>query len=275
MRPAAFASLEEFALYLQERFGEGDLAAALDAASRAEELFPGDAEALHLAGLARERCFLELQARGEGGYLELYRQAEHCYRRAIELDPGEWAMHAERLYGCLFVLGSQSGLAELLREAREIAGNLASEAGELGSRFRNEVPIVSSAIARVTQDAGDWHAAAHEFDAAPAPEGDREACFYHQYRGIALREIAQRQPSDESFRRAIASLEKASLLQDSRGLCYMLADCLVQLADPTGNEVAAMNRLVGELRDSGATDPLVDSLVKRWELRKKLLGHAE
>ena len=272
MGRADFQTPEELVKYVEHLLEQGGIDDALEAVENVDERFPDNALAQHVAGLVHERSYIELNARGESPELGLYERAEHHYRRALALDEQDELLHLERLYACLFVLGTQRNDADRLREAQQTALRLLNtEDGEVEAIYSRESAIVTAALARATREQDEWDRAEQLFDEAVDPVSGREVFFFYYYRGLTTREIAQRGQDQERFRKAAHYFNKAASQGSSRAIEFLMADCLVQIEEPAKEEQRAAERLVASLMDVNPKDPLIESLHKRWEIRKKLL----
>lgn len=267
-----FATAEELVAYVEGCLGEGDHDAAQKAVSLVGEQHPDSPLAQHLAGLVWERAYLDQNAAGQKPPLELYRKAEHHYRRACELDPDTPGMHMVRLQTCLFVLGTQWRDVERLREATGLALQIRDfMEGTESAFFGRQAAVCAGALANITHEQEDYDRAEEYFDDAEMPQDDREDYFFHHFRGMLKRMIGQREQDPARLRQAIESFVRARATTGSvRGMEYLLADCLVQLDDPDAEEVRLMDETVRGL--TGVDDRLVASLRERWRLRHKLLG---
>lgn len=266
-----FESSEDLARKVQELLDARDFDGALALVKSVDDDFPDDPLAHHLAGLVWERTYIEGSAEGAPPPLTHYEKAEHHYRRAMKLDAANSALHAERLYACLFILGTQFGSLARLQEALGLADTMSAELGPEGNNaYEREAVIVASAIARHTQKGEDWEEASRRFDLVAPPEGGgREAYFFHHYRGLVKRELARSQDRQDFLLEAIESLRAALELHPSRGIEYLLADCLAQLQKPSRRDVLEMMELAAKLEAGSPADVLVRGLAERCRLRAR------
>lgn len=261
---------DEFVVAMQRRLEDRDFEAAKDLARRAAEWFPDHPAAQHAAGLAWERAAVERAALGHGPAIDHYRAALGHYRRAADCEGGDPRLHLERVYACLFVLGSAERSRSLLDEAHALAERLADTPdAEERARYLREVAILRTAIARESGEPADWRLAAGLFAQAEEPDPGPEAYFYFFYRGMAERQAGQEAGDEEQLRSAARCLVRALESHATRGVQYLAADCLLQLGDPTGAEITLTRALVDGLQASSPTDPLVEGLARRWELRRR------
>ncbi|MCB2157030.1 hypothetical protein KQI84_19295 [bacterium] len=267
-----FQTPEELVKFIETRLERGELDAAIESVADVDSRFPDSALAHHVAGLVHERAYIEWNARGETPELSLYEEAERQYRIALELEEHDEFLHLERLYACLFVLGTQHNDADRLREAQAAALRLLdTEDREIEAIYSRESAIVTAALARTANDPAEWDRAEQLFNEAIEPVSGREVFFFYYYRGLTTRELAQREQDQERFRKAAGYFRQAGAQGTNRALEFLMADCLVQLEEPTKEEQQGAENLVGVLMDINPADPLIESLHKRWEIRKKLL----
>jgi tetratricopeptide (TPR) repeat protein len=264
-----FESTEALVQAVQGYLNQQQLAEAQEAIACVDEDFADDPLALHLAGLVWERTYLEMAARGERPGLELYERAESYYRRAMAADPDNAEIHCERLFACLFVLGTQRNDPNRMQEGLELAMSLAqqSEDPELSAIFDREAAILATGLARLSQEPADWDLANALFDKAVEPAAEREIYFFHLYRGMVKREAAQRTGDGEALNQAIASFRRSWGIESTRGLQYLLADALLQLDDPGPSDLRDAGELVTALTRDAEDDVLVQALKRRYELR--------
>lgn len=274
MEASDFQQPEQFVAAVKACLDERRFDEAIRLAGLVDDVFPRNPLAQHAAGLAYEQTFLEERATGSVPSLDYYARAEHHYRQALGHAAPELAdEHAERLYSCLFVLGSQLGDKDRLEEARRMASAFAQNApGEaLRNRYKRELAVVWTGIARITQDLADWERAEAEWEQAPEGTTDQDVFFGNYYRGLAKRAIGQADGNQDLLSKAAACFREALDLDYSRGLEYLLADCLLQLHDPSFAEVLEMKELVPRLVESNPGDRLLQSLGRRWEKRREIL----
>lgn len=266
--PRRFATSQELLNEVQRLVAANDLDEAVAAVAHVEEDFCDDALARHLAGLVWERVFLEAQARGEAGSLELYENAERHYRAAMHCDPDQSDAHAERLFACLFVLGTQRADRERLLEGVELGLRLRDGAeGETRTILQRETAVIASARARLTDDPADWQLAEALFDDAEEPLISREQFFFYFYRGLVKRALAAREPDTPRLFQALASFRAAGSVAQSRLVDFHLADCLLQLESPNDSERADLQRAVADLTRATPDSPDVSVLKRRYEAR--------
>ncbi|MEQ8819105.1 MAG: hypothetical protein RLY93_02595 [Sumerlaeia bacterium] len=272
---AEFPSPEAAVDVMGRLLDEGKAQEALAFVDPIAAQFPDSPVAQHLCGLVCERTYIELTALGKAADFNLYRQAEHFYRRAaaLETDEGAQNVHRERLYAAVFVIGTQQSDPERLREAYDLALELAdtSEEVTIREKYGREAAIVATAMARVSRQDADWRRAERLFSESKAPFDERETYFFHYYQGLVARELGQRLEDEARLASAADRFRRASSIQTSRGVDYLLADCLIQLSSPNPEDLSDMDRIVAELMAANPDDPLVASLKKRYELRKRLL----
>ncbi len=272
MADTPFSSAEELAHYVQTMLGMREFDKAISAIQNVDSEFPDDPIVQHLAGLVWERTYLERNAEDKAPGLDLYESAERHYRRALELDPDQRPLHGERLFTCLFVLGTQNNDQPRLEEALALALELAqNDDPTLAETYKREAAIVLTAIARISQDPKDWDRANEQFDSIAEPESDREAYFFLFYRGMVKRAVAHRLADQQAFADAVSSLGKARRVQSNRGLDYLLADCLVEIKNPSQHQIDLLQECLGELQSGNPDDKFVETLLKRWQLRQQLL----
>ncbi|MBX3730660.1 MAG: hypothetical protein KF858_15900 [Candidatus Sumerlaeia bacterium] len=279
MTASDFATPEELLAFVQERLHDRDLDAAGRAVADVPTCFPDSPLANHIEGFVWEQTYLEQRALGEPASLELYERAEAGYRRALACAGDDTReTHLERLFACLFVLGTQyedrARLDEALRVASERA---ASTDGAVREGCQRDCATVATAIARKSQDLADWDRARASFAATREPAEAREALFYHYYRGLTSRALGQAHADQATLREAVGAFQAARAHGSVPGLDYLLADCLLQLQEPTAAEVLEMKSLVPELVASRPGDKLLGILAQRWHARQELLkgeGHA-
>lgn len=246
---------------------------ALEVVSIVEEKFMEDPIALHLAGVVWERAFLEFNAMGKAPSLVYYEKAAQYFERALKLDPEKFPFHAERLYTCLFVLGTQKNDLNRLKQSEKLAEQLSqSEDEPIADNYRQELAIIKSGIARITQEIPDWEAADEAFEALECPESGREKYFFCYYKGIVKRSLADYHQDHHFLLEAIAAFRVALAELRIRSVLYLLADCLVQLERPDEIDLSEMREYIGELLRKSPEDPFVKTLQQRWQIRLKLLG---
>lgn len=285
MKASDFGSVEELVGAVEACVDAEDFDGALRCISGVEETFPDDALAHHAAGLVHERRFFLRKARGGHPTLEWCERAAECYRRARRLDPSA-ALHAERLYAVLFVLGTQTqgakGLPYLL-EAHDLAVCLVEEAESASTRnqWRIEVAVVSTAIARLGEDREPWVTADRLFEACEEPEGGREAFFFHFYRGLARRNVLSFEAGKKGsgidparVRVAVRSLSFAIEEAKSTALAFLLADSLLMLDDLDESERARLEELMEYIEREASNDALIRTIKKRYQARRQLLDGA-
>lgn len=268
--PRRFATSEELLAEVQRLVAANDLDEAMAAVAGVEDQFPDDPLARHLAGLVWERVFLEAQARGEAGSLDLYENAERHYRAAMGWDGDNSEAHAERLFACLFVLGTQRADRERLLEGLELGLRLRDGAeGETQAILQRETAVIASARARLTDDPADWQLADTLFGQAEEPLITREQFFFYFYRGLVKRALAADDAAnrDANLAAAIASLRAAGSVAQSRLVDYHLADCLLQVDSLNDSERADLARAVADLTRATPDSPDVAALKRRYEAR--------
>lgn len=268
--PRRFATSEELLAEVQRLVAANELDEALAAVAHVEEDFCDDPLARHLAGLVWERVFLEAQARGEVGSLDLYENAEHHYRAALRCDPDNSETHAERLFACLFVLGTQRGDRERLLEGLELGLRLRDGAeGDTRAILQRETAVIASAHARLTDEPADWQLADTLFGDCEEPPLTREQFFFHFYRGLVKRALAGLEPTHraEQLALAVASFRAAGSVARSRLVDYHLADTLLLAEDLNDSERADLARAVADLTRTAPESPDVTGLQRRYEAR--------
>ncbi|MDK2970300.1 MAG: hypothetical protein PWP23_55 [Candidatus Sumerlaeota bacterium] len=274
MKTSDFKTPEELLGFVQVCLEERNLEAAAQAVGDVRTQFAASALALHIAGFVWEQTFLEKRALGEEPGLELYERAESLYREALEHCREDTIdVHLERLFACLFVLGTQREDVGRLREALAVAERRAArETCEGLAACRRDQATVATAIARATQDPDDWEKAHQCFERAEEPPEGRDALFFHYYRGITRKALGERANDQALLEDAVRSFQAARRHGSVRGLDYLLADCLVQLQNPAAADVLEMKALLPlVLENANPADPLVRSLAARWEVRKRIL----
>lgn len=246
---------------------------ALEVVSLVEEKFMNDPIALHLAGVVWERAFLEFNAMGKSPSLVYYEKAAQYFERALKLDPEKFPFHAERLYTCLFVLGTQKNDLVRLKQSETLAEKLSESADELlAENYRHELAIIKSGIARITQEIPDWEGADRAFESLECPETGREKYFFCYYKGIVKRSLAEFHQDQQFLLEAIASFRVALAELRLRSVMYLLADCLVQLEKPDSIDLSEMKEYIPELVKKSPDDAVIKTLQDRWRVRLKLLG---
>lgn len=245
---------------------------AVAAVSIVEEKFPDSAVALHLAGVVFERAYLELNAEGQSPSLVYYEKAEQYFRKALELDPEHMLMHSERLYTCLFVVGTQKGDLAKLQESYEIANVLSQSDEELiAENYKHEKAIIRSGIARITGDVKDWLKAEEEFEELECPNSGREKYFFCYYKGMVKRTLSDLHEDQGLLIEAIHAFRGAMAESRIRTVEYLLADCLIQLEQPDPVDQSEMKEYVLSLTNRFPNDPLITKLFERWQVRLRLL----
>ena len=271
--PQAISSPLELSQITQQLLENRELEKALKVVGIVDEKFPREPIALHLAGIVWERAFLEYAALGKNPSLIYYEKAAQYFERALQLDAEQFALHAERLYTCLFVLGTQKSDLNRLRRSEQLALELVQTTDELlAENYRQELAIIKSGIARITQELPDWEHAGEAFDAIECPESGREKYFHCYYKGIVKRSLAEFHQDQQYLLEAIAAFRSALGEARLRSVLYLLADCLVQLEKPDAIDRSEMREYIPELVRNSPQDTLVQSLEARWHLRLKLLG---
>jgi tetratricopeptide (TPR) repeat protein len=279
MTASDFATPEELLAFVQERLRDRDLDAAARAVADVPTCFPESPLAHHIEGFVWEQMYLERRALGEPASLDLYEGAEKAYRRALACAGADTReTHLERLFACLFVLGTQLEDSDRLDEALRVARERADAAeGAVREACLRDCATVATAIARKSQDLADWERARTLFEATDEPTEAREALFYQYYRGLTARALGQANADQQTLRQAVGAFRAARAHGSVPGLDYLLADCLLQLQEPTAAEVLEMKALVPELVASRPGDRLLAILGQRWRARQELLegeGHA-
>lgn len=273
--PDASTSSELVAV-VQQLLNERRFDDAIACIDLVDEGFADDPVAQHLAGLVWERTWMERTAEGLRPPLDHYAFAAERYRRAAELDAPNRALHVERLFACVFVLGTQRNDPEMLREALGLADELAAEAeGDARQAILREAAVAATGLARATRSAEDWTEAERRHDAVEQPPPGRETFFFHYYRGMAKREAAALRTDEFALREAVAAFRRAREVDTNPALEYLLADCLVQLQEPSEAELDEARDLVAGLASRNAGDKLVRGLSERLALRAKLMGRPE
>ena len=266
--PRRFATSQELLAEVQRLVAANDLDEALAAVAYVEEDFCDDPRARHLAGLVWERVFLEAQARGEVGSLDLYENAERHYRAAMHCDPDQSDAHAERLFACLFVLGTQRADRDRLLEGLELGLRLRDGAeGETRLIIQRETAVIASARARLTDDPADWQLAETLFDDSDEPLITREQFFFYFYRGLVKRALASSDPTRPRLFEAVASFRAAGSVARSRLVDFHLADCLLQNDSLNDSERADLDRAVADLTRATPDSPDVAAVRRRYEAR--------
>lgn len=256
---------------------DGAMAEAVDLADEAAAEHPASAIVQHAAGLAHERRFLERQASGEPADLRDIEDAAEAYRRAADAEP-EAFEHQERLFACLFILATQREDLALLGEVEDLADTLQNSDAPEARRdaFSREAAIAGAARARITQQEADWKRAEHLFLLAADPPDGREAFFFHYYEGIVLHRLGTMLADPGRLRRAARAFHFTVLDQPRPALKFLLADCLLQLPDPSDAEKDAAKALAQDLGVDQAApgdppaDPLLASLAERWSVYRKI-----
>ncbi|MGF1572431.1 MAG: tetratricopeptide repeat protein [Sumerlaeia bacterium] len=250
-----------------------ELDLAIEVVSIVEEKFMDDPIALHLAGVVWERAFLEFNAMGKSPSLVYYEKAAQYFERALKLDPEKFPFHAERLYTCLFVLGTQKNDLNRLKQSQALAEKLSDSADELlAANYQHELAIIKSGIARITQEIPDWEAADEAFEKLDCPDSGREKYFFCYYKGIVKRSLAEFHQDQQFLLEAIAAFRVALAELRLRSVMFLLADCLLQLEQPDAIDLSEMQEYIPELIQKSPEDPVIQTLFQRWEVRLKLLG---
>ncbi len=263
---------EQLVAVLQKLLEQRRFDTATDLVRDVNERFPESPVAHHAAGLAWERTWIESRAEGGNPPLSHYEKAEAHYRRAMDLDSKNRLMHGERLFACVFVMGTQGSDTNRLREAVKLADKLGAELPETKREsLQRDAATAASALARVTRSEEDWADVAQRFDELRIPEdGGREAYFHHHYHGMARRELARLHDSQSLLQEAIDSFRQALALSNAPALEYLLADCLLQLQNPVEAELNEARELVAGLREKNPKDPLVEGVTRRLALRTQM-----
>lgn len=277
MDPASIRTSAELVAHVQRLLDERRFDEAIACETVVDERFADDAVAQHLIGLVWERTWLERTAEGLRPPLDHHAFAAERYRRAAELDDANRLLHVERLFACLFVLGTQRSDAGTLREALALADELAAAAeGPAREAILRESAVAASGLARVTRAADDWLEAERRHDAATEPPPGRETFFFHYYRGMAKREAAAIRSSEQALREAVAAFLRAREADTNAALEYLLADCLLQLQEPSAAEIDLADELVAGLLARSPDDRLAKALAERHAARLRLLdGNSE
>jgi tetratricopeptide (TPR) repeat protein len=269
-----FETTEDLVRTVQGYLNHQQFDEAQEAITVVESDFAHDPLALHLAGLVWERTYLEQSAQGIHPDLELYERAEGYYRRAVDADPENAEVHGERLFACLFVIGTQRNDPGRMHEGLEIAMKLrdATDDPELAGIYERESAILATGLARLSQDPKDWDLADSLFGKAPEPSAERELYFFHLYRGMVKREVAQRTGDPGALDEAVRSFRRSWSIDTSRGLQYLLADCLLQLDEPGPADLRDAGELVMALTQDSEDDLLLQGLRRRYDIRLKSQG---
>ncbi len=124
----------------------------------------------------------------------------------MHCDPDQSDAHAERLFACLFVLGTQRADRDRLLEGLELGLRLRDGAeGETRLIIQRETAVIASARARLTDDPADWQLAETLFDDSDEPLITREQFFFYFYRGLVKRALASSDPTRPRLFEAVAS----------------------------------------------------------------------
>jgi len=262
----------EFAKEVEALLHNRQVNEAIEKVSVIDEEFPDNPLAMHLAGIVWERTYLELNAQGQNPSLIYYEKAEQYFRKALQLDPSNFGLHGERLYACLFVLGTQKDDLDRLRESYHIADVLSQSPEEMiAQNYKHEKAIIASGIARLTQLKDDWEAADSEFEDLECPDQGRERYFFCYYRALVKRALADILQDQNYLIEAIDSFRKAIAESRIRTIEYLLADCLLLLEKPDPIDQSEMKEYVNSLLERYPHDPLVEKLGQRYHMRLKLL----
>ncbi|MCC6547517.1 hypothetical protein IT570_10155 [Candidatus Sumerlaeota bacterium] len=252
---------------LDDLWSEGEHDEAIAGAMRLTEAYPRSAAAFEKLALLRVHYAALNPTQDQLG------PALDALNKALEIDPGSISAREVRA-NLYFLLAHQLNDAAFfqrsLKEFLELERLGATEALERVAGWRLEAARSAFMAARNAQaDSGDYALAAELYRRADQETLETMDWFF---RGLSLREVAQKGDGTAGYRAAAQSflraLEVGGLEVEGR---YFAADSLLSLENLSMEEMAQAERLVAELSALPQQDFLMDTLRQRLELRKKLM----
>ncbi|HMZ51384.1 MAG TPA: hypothetical protein PKH51_11820 [Candidatus Sumerlaeota bacterium] len=252
---------------LDDLWKEGEHEEALAGAVRLTEAYPRSSEAFEKLALLR------IHHAASNPPEDQLAPALDALNRALELESRN--LEAREIRANLFLLlahqlGDPTFFQHSLKDFLELEHIAPDESADRLARWRLEAARSAFLAARNSPNENANYALAAELFARTDPEALEAGDWF--FRGLALRELAERNDSRRDHRAAahsfLRALEVGGFETEAR---YFAADSLLSLDDLSGDEIAQAEKLVAELATLPRRDFVMDTLVQRLKLRKKLM----